>query len=58
MTKINDGITVQIISIVVPCTTNLLGEFKFSFEFLKKYKVLAIMIRTKKNIKVIKNIRS
>ena len=34
--KINEGTTVQMISIVVPWTTSLLGDFMFFSEYLKK----------------------
>ena len=59
-TKINEGITVQIISIRVPCTTLLprTGSLKAALSKLKKVKVRPIITRTKKKIKVIKNIKS
>ena len=56
-TKIKEGITVQIISITVPWTT--LEAEPASMESLLKYQtVLIITTKTKKNINVIKNIKS
>jgi hypothetical protein len=58
--KINEGITVQIISIAVPWTTllPLTGELRASFSKEKYCNVRPIIIRTKKKIKVMKNIKS
>ena len=55
--KIKDGITVQIISIAVPWTTDF-PEFA-AFELApKNNNVRTITTKTKKKINVIKNIRS